>query len=88
MSSAVVTSKGQITIPKEVRDRLRLRPGSRVRFVVEGPEVASMRRERVSIRQLAGFLAPAPRTVTLEEMDRAVADEAAARLRRSDKKRR
>ena len=44
--------------------------------------------EYLSIRQLAGFLAPAPRTVTLDEMDRAVSDEAATRLRRSDKKKR
>jgi AbrB family looped-hinge helix DNA binding protein len=35
MSSATITSKGRITIPKAVRQRLALRQGVRVAFVVE-----------------------------------------------------
>jgi len=35
MTTAKVTSKGQITIPKPVRDRLGLRPGDQVSFVEE-----------------------------------------------------
>lgn len=30
-----VTEKGQVTIPKEIRDRLGIKPGSEVEFVVE-----------------------------------------------------
>ena len=36
MTTAKVTSKGQITIPKPVRDRLGLRSGDRVGFIEEG----------------------------------------------------
>ena len=36
MTTAKVTSKGQITIPKQVRDRLGLRSGDRVDFIEEG----------------------------------------------------
>ncbi|MGA3188837.1 MAG: AbrB/MazE/SpoVT family DNA-binding domain-containing protein [Bryobacteraceae bacterium] len=32
---SVVTSKGQITVPQEVRERLGLRQGDRVEFVAE-----------------------------------------------------
>ena len=38
-----VTSKGQITIPKQVRDALGLMPGSQVEFTVE-PEGVMLRR--------------------------------------------
>jgi antitoxin PrlF len=33
---ATVTSKGQITLPKDLRRQLNLREGDRVEFVVEG----------------------------------------------------
>jgi AbrB family looped-hinge helix DNA binding protein len=36
---ATVTSKGQVTLPKEIRDRLGLGPGSQVRFDVEDGRV-------------------------------------------------
>lgn len=36
MESTTMTSKGQVTIPKSVRDQLGLRQGTRVAFVVEG----------------------------------------------------
>ncbi len=36
MTTAKVTSKGQITIPKPVRDRLGLRSGDKVDFIEEG----------------------------------------------------
>lgn len=44
MAKAKITSKGQITLPKEIRDNLGLRPGDEVDFVVEG---ASYRMKKV-----------------------------------------
>ena len=41
---ATVTSKGQVTIPKAVRQALDLGPGSEVDFVVTGTEVVLRRR--------------------------------------------
>ena len=39
MDNAKVMSKGQITIPKDVRDALGVSSGDRVTFIVEGPTV-------------------------------------------------
>lgn len=34
-----VSTKGQVTLPKEVRKRLKLRPGDKVIFILQGEEV-------------------------------------------------
>lgn len=54
---STVTSKGQITIPKHIRETLGLRPGAEVEFVVENGQV--ILRRRVSSEKLQrwiGFL--------------------------------
>ena len=34
MSSSTLTRKGQTTIPKDIRDRLNLKPGDKIKFIV------------------------------------------------------
>jgi AbrB family looped-hinge helix DNA binding protein len=41
-----ITSKGQVTIPIEIRERVRLLPNTEVRFEVEGNTVRILREER------------------------------------------
>lgn len=41
---ATVTSKGQITLPKDVRESLGLKPGSRVEFTIEPGRVVLRKR--------------------------------------------
>ncbi len=36
MARTRITSKGQVTIPKDVRERLGLRPGDEIEFAEEG----------------------------------------------------
>lgn len=43
-----VTEKGQVTIPKPIRDRLGIGPGSEVEFVERDGEVVLAKRERLS----------------------------------------
>ena len=76
MPSATVTSKGQITIPKSVRELLGLNAGDRVSFTVSEDGVVEMQPENVDLNSLEGFLKPRTR-VSLEEMDEAVAEGAA-----------
>jgi AbrB family looped-hinge helix DNA binding protein len=77
MPSATVTSKGQITIPIEVRRALGLKPGVRIDFYeVEDGEYA-FRPKTGSIRDLEGCIPKLDHIVTLEEMDQAILDHAA-----------
>lgn len=80
---ATVTSKGQVTLPKEVRERLRVREGDKVRFIVEeGARIAVTRAEH-SIRDLFGILGKPRRGATLEEMNEAIRQHAVERYMRS-----
>lgn len=74
MAAATLTSKGQTTIPKEIRDFLGIGPGDKLDFVVESDGRVILRPATLDVRQLRGMLKRSGRkAVTLEEMDKAVA---------------
>jgi antitoxin PrlF len=79
MESAI-TSKGQATIPKAVRRRLGLKPGDRVKFFIH-PDGSVVLLPKLPASALRGFVEPAGRPVTLDEMDQAIADGAAGKKR-------
>lgn len=56
MPSATLTSKGQLTLPKAIRDRLRLGAGDRVDFVVDDDGTVVLRPATADVRELKGFL--------------------------------
>jgi antitoxin PrlF len=76
MSVGTMTSKGQITIPADVRKDLGLHPGSRVAFVRTNTGTYEIRPETASIRDLRGSIPKPEQPVTLEDMDRAIAEAA------------
>lgn len=86
---ATITSKGQVTIPKEVRERLGVRPGGKVRFTLEDGNRVVMTPAHLSIQRLFGMLGKPPRSATLEQMDEAIRQGAVDRyLRAVGRKRR
>jgi AbrB family looped-hinge helix DNA binding protein len=71
---STVTSKGQITIPKQIRDQLRLEPGDRVEFQLDRQGHVILRAKNVDIRELKGILRSKRKTpVSIEEMNEAIA---------------
>jgi antitoxin PrlF len=70
---ATITSKGQITLPKALRDHLNLAAGDRVEFILEDNDVVRMVPRTTSITRLKGMLPKPKRPVSLEEMDEAIA---------------
>ncbi|WP_322937418.1 AbrB/MazE/SpoVT family DNA-binding domain-containing protein [Nocardioides bizhenqiangii] len=83
MPSSTMTSKGQITIPKEVRDDLGLEAGSTVLFVKVGEGSYRMVARTGRIQDLAGILQRSDqRPLTIEEINEGIADAAAESGRR------
>jgi antitoxin PrlF len=72
MSEAKVTSKGQITLPKEIRTKLGLKQGDRVRFVIEDDGRVRLLPAKRDISELVGILPRPKRSISLAEMDAAV----------------
>jgi len=72
MSTSTLTSKGQTTIPKDVRKRLNLRPGDRLEFVIDEDGRVLVLPASVDVSELAGMLKPPARPVSVEDMNRAI----------------
>ena len=70
--TATVSSKGQVTLPKEIRDRLGVATGGRLRMVVRPDDSVVVKPLELSVRRLKGALGQPPRKLTLDEMDEAV----------------
>jgi antitoxin PrlF len=78
-----MTSKGQTTVPKEVRDFLGLGEGAQVEWILEDGK-ATVKPRTLRAVDLAGILGPPPngRTATIEDMNEAIGQAVAERLER------
>lgn len=72
MSTATITSKGQITIPADVRRALDVGTGDRVEFVQVEPGRFELVAATRSVRELKGRFGRPPRVVSIEEMNAAI----------------
>ena len=75
MLESRITTKGQTTLPKAVREALGVQPGDRVRYIVLDGEVR-IRAVR-PIQRLFGILTHDGPPATLDDMQRAIAEGAA-----------
>ncbi len=72
MSEAKMTSKGQITVPKDVRVKLNLKPGDRVRFVIEADGRVRLWPAKRDVSELRGILPKPRRTASVEDMEASI----------------
>lgn len=73
MPTAVLTSKGQITIPKEVRQALGVDSGDRLEFTETAKGVFEVVAASKDVRELKGIIARPRRPVSVDDMRKAVA---------------
>jgi antitoxin PrlF len=77
---AKLSSKGQATIPKAVRERLHLKPGDRFKFFFHPDGVLIL--PRVPTTRLKGMIPKPARPVSLAEIDAAIEAGATGRFRK------
>lgn len=74
MLESTITSRGQTTVPKAVREALALKAGDRVRYTIEGSAVRIFPLRPIS--RLRGIVQHKGPALSLEDMDRAIAEAA------------
>lgn len=73
MPRATITSKGQMTIPKEIREHLNLREGDKIELIVRDTGEVVLHPANLDLEDLQGFLyRPGQKAVTIEEMNEAI----------------
>ena len=73
MPASTLTSKGQITLPKAIREHLRVGTGDAIDFIVGADGEVRVRAGDVDVSELKGLLRqPGRRAVSVEEMDMAI----------------
>ncbi|MFL5335422.1 MAG: AbrB/MazE/SpoVT family DNA-binding domain-containing protein [Geminicoccaceae bacterium] len=77
MATATMTSKGQLTVPKEIRVRLGLKPGDKVEFLPEADEgrIIMRRKPIMGIAQLFRILPKGSVPVSPKAIDEAIGEE-------------
>ena len=66
---AVMTSKGQVTIPVAIRNKLRLKTGDSLDFVLSKDERIEIIPARVPVQALKGLVPKPKKPISLEEME-------------------
>jgi len=72
MTTATLSSKGQITIPKFIRDRHHLAAGDKIEFLEDDQGVVTIWPVTQSVTRLKGMIAKPDKPVSIDEMNLAV----------------
>jgi AbrB family looped-hinge helix DNA binding protein len=84
MPTSTLTTRGQTTIPKPIRDALDLQPGDRLEFTLRGDQVV-IRRAEADLAALDGMLDRSrEEPVSIEEMNEAIGQSARESVDSSD----
>ena len=75
MQSSTITTKGQITIPKDIRNLLKVDKGDRVEFLVDNKGVVTIWPITTDITTLKGLVPKPKNHISLNDMKKAISDQ-------------
>ena len=75
MTTATISSKGQITIPKAIRIRHHIEPGDKIEFLEDDQGRVTIWPVTQSVIRLKGMIAKPDKPVSIEEMNQAITEE-------------
>lgn len=78
MTTATLTSKGQITIPANVRHDLKVDAGDRVEFILIAPGRYEFVAATQSVTELKGMFGKPTKKISIDDMNKAIAQRGAA----------
>lgn len=79
MTTATMTTKGQVTIPLDVRQRLGLDAGDRIEFIEIDKGLFAIKPTIDDVRSLKGLLRKPAKAVSIEDMNAAIRKRGAGR---------
>lgn len=79
--TATVTSKGQVTLPRAVRERLGVPEGGAITFALDEGTAVVITPADLSVRRLKGILGKPRHSLTLDQMDEAIRRAASKKAR-------
>ncbi len=77
ISTAIITSKSQVTIPKKIKNQLHLKPGDMIDLEIEMPGTVKIKVQKKDPRKIKGrnkYKSPKSEGLALEEMDEGVSE--------------
>jgi antitoxin PrlF len=83
MATATLTSKGQLTLPIELRTDMGLRAGSKIEFVLNDDGNWLILPKKGDIHELKGIINYTGPTISVEDMEKAALEAAGAEFRES-----
>ncbi len=83
---ATITSKGQVTVPKNIRDQLNITAGTQLDFTLNNDGTISVRPLNRTALSIVGILKrPGQKAVTIEQMNDTIAEAASERYQQATK---
>ena len=76
MVAATITTKGQITLPKPVRDHLKLQAGQRVEFLIDDQGTVTVWPVTADVTSLKSVLPPPKISLSLDQIDNVIRERA------------